>query len=89
MKVNLYFIKDEDEVTCVCCSPDNEIIVSATRSMLLKQWKIENEAVECVRTWKAIHTTPVLCMDFDPTSTLLATGELHDFFSRLAIFLVG
>nr|XP_039264607.1 transducin beta-like protein 3 [Styela clava] len=74
-EVNHSLSQEGDDVTCISSSPDNNIIVSATRSLLLKEWKIENEVAKCVRTWKAIHTSPILCMDFDATSTLLATGS--------------
>ncbi|XP_078482482.1 transducin beta-like protein 3 [Ciona intestinalis] len=64
---------DGDDVTCLAVSPDDSMIVTSTKSLLLKQWEWKME-VKCVRTWRAIHTFPVVSMDFDPTSTLLATG---------------
>ena len=35
-----------------------------------------------MRTWKAIHTSPILTMSFDSTSTLLATGS-SDFTTKI------
>ena len=63
---------DDGEISCFKLSPDNEFVVSATRSLLLKQW--DWKEMKCNRTWKAIHVAPVTSMDFDSTSTLLATG---------------
>ena len=63
---------DDGDITCFKLSPDDEFVVSATRSFLLKQWDWQEG--RCVRTWKAIHTAPVVSMDYDCSSTLLATG---------------
>ncbi|XP_065062722.1 transducin beta-like protein 3 isoform X3 [Rhopilema esculentum] len=65
--------EDEDETTCFILSPNDEILVTASRSLLLRQWDWVNEKV--TRKWKAIHHAPVVNMAFDPTSTLLATGS--------------
>ena len=59
-------------ITCFKVSPDSKSVVTATRSLLLKHWDWQEQ--RCIRTWKAIHVSPIVSMDFDPTSTLLATG---------------
>nr|CAB3266856.1 transducin beta-like protein 3 [Phallusia mammillata] len=64
---------DGDDITCFKISPNGSCIVTATRSLLLKQWKWPE--VQCTRTWKAIHIAPVLTLCFDSTSTLLASGS--------------
>jgi len=71
--VEKVLLHEGDDVTCFLNSPDDKIIVTATKSLLLKQWSWSDEII-CERTWRAIHMSPVLCMDFDPSSTLLATG---------------
>ncbi|XP_014672367.1 PREDICTED: transducin beta-like protein 3 [Priapulus caudatus] len=63
----------EDDITSFVVSPDDEYLVIATKNLLLKQWDWKEE--KCIRTWKAIHTAPILTMSFDSTSTLLATGS--------------
>ncbi|CAI9561822.1 unnamed protein product [Staurois parvus] len=63
---------DQEDITCFALSPDDEILVTGSRALLLKQWCWEDGT--CSRTWKAIHTAPVASMTFDPTSTLLVTG---------------
>ncbi|XP_062820586.1 transducin beta-like protein 3 isoform X1 [Anolis carolinensis] len=63
---------DETDITTFALSNDDEILVTASQSLLLKQW--DWLANKCSRTWKAIHTSPVASMVFDSTSTLLATG---------------
>ncbi|XP_029433433.1 transducin beta-like protein 3 isoform X2 [Rhinatrema bivittatum] len=63
---------DQEEITSFILSPDDEILVTGSRALLLKQWDWREN--KCCRTWKAIHTAPVASMTFDPTSTLLATG---------------
>ncbi|XP_076809059.1 transducin beta-like protein 3 [Clavelina lepadiformis] len=61
------------DVTAFAVSPDDKIIITASKALLLKQWLWKDE-VKCVRTWKAIHLSSIQCMDFDPSSTVLATG---------------
>ncbi|XP_054851571.1 transducin beta-like protein 3 [Eublepharis macularius] len=63
---------DQEDITTFALSGDDEILVTASRVLLLKQW--EWRANKCTRTWKAVHVAPVASMAFDPTSTLLATG---------------
>ncbi|XP_068102815.1 transducin beta-like protein 3 [Hyperolius riggenbachi] len=63
---------DQEDITCFVLSPDDEILVTGSRALLLKQWCWQDGT--CSRTWKAIHTAPVASMTFDPTSTLLVTG---------------
>ncbi|XP_066497692.1 transducin beta-like protein 3 [Hoplias malabaricus] len=63
---------DQEDITSFALSPDDEILVTASRALLLKQWDWKQE--KCQRTWRAIHNVPVASMTFDCTSTLLATG---------------
>ncbi|NXL42572.1 TBL3 protein, partial [Podilymbus podiceps] len=63
---------DEEDITSFALSPDDEILVTGSRALLLKQWNWREN--KCVRTWKAVHVAPVASMAFDSTSTLLATG---------------
>ncbi|PIK43290.1 putative transducin beta-like protein 3 [Apostichopus japonicus] len=71
----IHTLKQEEggEVTCLIISPDDEMLIVAYSSLLLKQWEWKQET--CIRTWKAIHIAPVVSMAFDSTSTLLATGS--------------
>ncbi|XP_037544273.1 transducin beta-like protein 3 [Nematolebias whitei] len=63
---------DQEDITSFSLSCDDEILVTASRALLLKQW--DWRQAKCTRSWKAIHTVPVASMTFDSTSTLLATG---------------
>ncbi|XP_044308457.1 transducin beta-like protein 3 [Varanus komodoensis] len=63
---------DEAEITAFALSNDDEVLVTASQALLLKQW--DWPANKCTRTWKALHTAPVASMTFDSSSTLLATG---------------
>ncbi|KAA0705315.1 Transducin beta-like protein 3 [Triplophysa tibetana] len=63
---------DQEDITSFCLSPDDQMLVTASRALLLKQWDWKQE--NCNRSWKAIHNVPVASMTFDCTSTLLATG---------------
>ncbi|KAI4890463.1 hypothetical protein NFI96_025586 [Prochilodus magdalenae] len=63
---------DQEDITSFSLSPDDEMLVTASRALLLKQWDWKQE--KCTRSWRAIHNVPVASMTFDCTSTLLATG---------------
>ncbi|XP_036408735.1 transducin beta-like protein 3 [Megalops cyprinoides] len=63
---------DQEDITSFALSPDDEVLVTASRALVLKQWDWKEG--HCVRSWRAIHNTPVASMTFDPSSTLLATG---------------
>ncbi|KAM9584213.1 transducin beta-like protein 3 isoform 1-T1 [Trichechus inunguis] len=64
--------EDQEDITAFDLSPDDEVLVTASRALLLAQWAWREGSV--TRLWKAVHTAPVATMAFDPTSTLLATG---------------
>ncbi|KAK2496104.1 hypothetical protein MC885_014128 [Smutsia gigantea] len=64
--------EDQEDITAFALSPDDAVLVSASRALLLAQWAWREGSIS--RLWKAIHTAPVATMAFDPTSTLLATG---------------
>ncbi|XP_056107669.1 transducin beta-like protein 3 [Rhinichthys klamathensis goyatoka] len=63
---------DQEDITSFSLSPDDEMLVTASRALLLKQWDWKQD--KCTRSWRAIHNVPVASMTFDCTSTLLATG---------------
>uniref|UniRef100_A0A672FY32 U3 small nucleolar RNA-associated protein 13 C-terminal domain-containing protein n=1 Tax=Salarias fasciatus TaxID=181472 RepID=A0A672FY32_SALFA len=63
---------DQEDITSFALSSDDELLVTASRALLLKQW--DWKQATCTRTWRAIHNVPVASMAFDSTSTLLATG---------------
>ncbi|XP_069569588.1 transducin beta-like protein 3 [Brachyistius frenatus] len=63
---------DQEDITSFALSCDDEMLVTASRALLLKQW--DWRQASCTRSWRAIHTVPVASMTFDSTSTLLATG---------------
>lgn len=65
-------------------SPNDEHLITAHfTSLLLKQWSnwkqfpsdAATKTQKCTRTWKAVHTSPILSMSFDSSSTLLATSS--------------
>ena len=60
-----------DEIVCFCVAPNGKDVVTASRNLLLRHWKIETH--ECVRSIKG-HRMPILAMGYDSSSTLVATG---------------
>ncbi|XP_066291530.1 transducin beta-like protein 3 [Branchiostoma lanceolatum] len=73
-KVQTSVQQADDDLSCFAVSPDDKHLVTAHRSLLLRQWDWTDTPPRCVRTWRAIHISPVSFMTFDMTSTLLATG---------------
>ncbi|XP_058940240.2 transducin beta-like protein 3 isoform X1 [Pocillopora verrucosa] len=65
--------EEGDVISCFAASPDDKFCVTASKSLLLRQW--EWNTGEQIRTWKAVHRAPIVSMTFDATSTLLATGS--------------
>ncbi|XP_073250807.1 transducin beta-like protein 3 isoform X1 [Porites lutea] len=65
--------EEGDVVSCFALSPDDKFCVTASKSLLLRQWDWMNGTQ--IRTWKAVHRAPIASMTFDSTSTLLATGS--------------
>ncbi|KAJ2711085.1 U3 small nucleolar RNA-associated protein 13 [Coemansia spiralis] len=63
---------DTEFVTIFAVKPDGKHLVSASRSLQISVWNLESFKVE--RSFKA-HDAPVIAMDIDPTSTLVATGS--------------
>ncbi|KAJ8318545.1 hypothetical protein KUTeg_003636 [Tegillarca granosa] len=63
---------EDEEITGFTLTPDDKYLVLATQNLLLRQWNWEDKVL--IRTWKAVHVSPISTMSFDPTSTLLATG---------------
>ncbi|XP_036248725.1 transducin beta-like protein 3 [Molothrus ater] len=63
---------EEEDVTAFVLSPDDEVLVTGSRALLLRRWRWREPS--CERSWRAVHTAPVATMAFDPTATLLATG---------------
>ena len=51
--------------------PDGKHLISASRSLQMRIWDLSTG--QCIRTTKA-HEAPVIVMDIDHTSTLVATG---------------
>ena len=71
---------DNDEyrinVSCFAVNPNDEAnVVIATETFLLQNYKFNNNfsEKELVRSIKG-HIMPILCMAFDATGTLVATG---------------
>ena len=53
-------------------TPNQQFIVTASTSLLLRLWDASNGMM--IRSWKA-HEAPVLAMECDASSTLMATGS--------------
>ncbi|KFW84515.1 Transducin beta-like 3, partial [Manacus vitellinus] len=64
--------EEEEDVTAFVLSPDDEVLLTSSRALLLRQWHWREP--RCARAWRALHPLPVATMACDSTATLLATG---------------
>lgn len=60
-----------EEVVCFCVSSNGTMLATVSNGYLLKHWNMPEK--ECKKIIK-IHKSPVICMEFDCTSTLVAIG---------------
>lgn len=81
--IKIVFEKEEEEISSIALTPnDKHLITAHSSSLLLKQWSnwkqfpssSSKKTTKCTRTWKALHTSPVVHMTFDASSSLLATS---------------
>ncbi|RHY33893.1 hypothetical protein DYB32_003281, partial [Aphanomyces invadans] len=63
--------EEKEAILSFSLRPKHNHIVTASRNSLLRLWDLDTRT--CIRTIKTADV-PILCMDFDPTGTLLATG---------------
>uniref|UniRef100_A0A1X7VHF9 U3 small nucleolar RNA-associated protein 13 C-terminal domain-containing protein n=1 Tax=Amphimedon queenslandica TaxID=400682 RepID=A0A1X7VHF9_AMPQE len=66
------FDEEEDTPITLAVSPDETTLGVAWRSLLIKQYNLITST--CTRQWKG-HLGPVVAMDIDSSSSLLATGS--------------
>jgi U3 small nucleolar RNA-associated protein 13 len=71
---NLESLQNEidDVISCFCVHPNGNEVVVATSKFSLAHWLLESK--ECQKVIKA-HQMPILCMDYDQSGTLVATGS--------------
>jgi U3 small nucleolar RNA-associated protein 13 len=62
-----------DGITCFCVHPDGHELVVATASYLLKHYNVQTGAL--LRTVRGNYNMPILCMAYDSSGTLVATGS--------------
>lgn len=64
---------DSDEITSFLVSPDNKILITASKSLLIHKFEVTDR--KCIDRWKSTHKTPILTMAFDQSATLISTGS--------------
>ena len=62
----------DETVTSFAIHPQEPKAVTCSRNLMMRQWELKTG--RCVGAWKLHHKSPVLCMDYDHTGTLVATG---------------
>jgi U3 small nucleolar RNA-associated protein 13 len=69
--------EDSEDVIYTFHIISDDHVVSAHQSGLLKLWNYEN--CELKKSWKFIHTGPIICLDYSTTHNLLASGGSDSF----------
>ena len=74
----------KENFTTFAVHPSGHEIVTASNNCLLRHWVHDNSSPkedgdnvkwECKRSFKSNHTLPIMCMDYDASGTLVATGS--------------
>ncbi|PKK69944.1 WD40 repeat-like protein [Rhizophagus irregularis] len=63
---------DTEIITTFIITPNGKYLISSSRSLTVKTWDLKTG--KCMRSFKA-HEAPVIVMDVDESSTLVATGS--------------
>ncbi|CAB3411285.1 unnamed protein product [Caenorhabditis bovis] len=69
---------DELRITCITLDQNRNRLLIAYNNQVIREYTLpfeQNDKTELARTWKTMHTAPVLVMEFDSTGVLLATGS--------------
>jgi U3 small nucleolar RNA-associated protein 13 len=64
--------EEYESISCFCLHPNGFELVVATSKFTLRHWIWKEK--KCTKNIKA-HRMPILCMEYDPTGTLIATGS--------------
>lgn len=64
--------EDDDVIYTFLLTTNDEEVVTAHRSGLLKLWNFQTG--ELKKTWKNLHIGPISCLEFSSSSELLASG---------------
>ncbi|KAK6031010.1 WD domain, G-beta repeat protein, partial [Ostertagia ostertagi] len=73
-----FTIGDPDEslrITCICLDKTRSRLIVAYNNQIIREFTISDETPTLARTWKAMHTAPILCMKMNADGSLLATGS--------------
>ncbi|KAK6058745.1 WD domain, G-beta repeat protein [Cooperia oncophora] len=73
-----YTIGDPDEslrITCICLDKSRSRLIVAYNNQVIREFTVSDETPALARTWKTMHTAPILCMKMNSDGTLLATGS--------------
>lgn len=69
---DLFEAEAYEAVSCFCLHPDGQQLVVATAMFSLRHWDLRSKTTS--RNIKA-HKMPILCMEYDSSGTLVATGS--------------
>ena len=61
-------------MTALALSPDGRLLFAASRSLQLRCWSLDSDAVQPLRSFRG-HKAPVADMAVDSTGSLLATAS--------------
>ncbi|VDM53279.1 unnamed protein product [Angiostrongylus costaricensis] len=73
-----FVIGDPDEslrITCICVDENRSSLLVAYNNQVVREYALLGTSPALARTWKTMHTAPILCMSINADSTLLATGS--------------
>ncbi|XP_003744313.1 transducin beta-like protein 3 [Galendromus occidentalis] len=72
---SVFRLGEEETVTALSLSPDNTILIVASKNDLLRQFNWQESGTEVRRSWRTMFKTPVLKLEFDVDNRMLASGS--------------
>ncbi|KAE9415566.1 hypothetical protein Angca_004450 [Angiostrongylus cantonensis] len=73
-----YVIGDPDEslrITCIRIDENRSRLLVAYNNQVIREYALLGTSPALARSWKTMHTAPILCMSINADSSLLATGS--------------
>ncbi|EYC44227.1 hypothetical protein Y032_0468g2015 [Ancylostoma ceylanicum] len=76
--LSCYTIGDPEEtlrITCICLDKNRSRLLVAYTNYVIREFTLGESTVSVARTWKTMHTAPILTMKFNQDGSMLATGS--------------
>ncbi|VDO99923.1 unnamed protein product [Heligmosomoides polygyrus] len=77
-QLSSYTIGDPEEslrITCICLDRNRSRLIVAYNNQVIREYTLSDESPSLARSWKTMHSAPILVMKMNVDGSLLATGS--------------